>query len=247
MSQESNADNLTDTIDADVKAVSIESEIVDSAVDGVSAVDSSVESSSVESSPVESLGVSGESSDDESSDTISKLPWYVVQAYSGFEYKVKQFLEERIRSAGLEDSFGEIYIPQETVTQIQNGEKKVSTKKFFPGYVLVQMDMNEDTWHLVKDTPKVSSFVGNSTSPDPISQEEVHRIMSQAEEGVAGSSIKVNFVNGEQVTVKEGAFSGYTGEVDEVRPEKGKIRVLLSIFGGQTPVELDFDQVDKIS
>lgn len=174
------------------------------------------------------------------------LRWYAVHAYSGFELKAKKALEERARSHGMSALFGEIQVPQETVVELVKGQKKTSNRKFFPGYILVQMELNRDTWHLVKETPKVSGFVGDATDPDPIPEEEVNRILSQAEEGVASPRSKVSFEQGEAVKIVDGPFADFNGTIDEVRPEKEKVRVLISIFGRATPVELDFVQVEKL-
>lgn len=175
----------------------------------------------------------------------SRMKWYVVQAHSGFESKVRQALEERVRMHGLEALFGEIHIPQETVVELVRGQKKTSSRKFFPGYVLVQMVMNEDTWHLVKDTPKISGFVGDATSPEPLSEDEVARIRNQVEEGAASPRARMHFEQGETVKVIDGPFTDFNGTIEEVKPEKGKVKVLISIFGRATPVELDFIQVEK--
>lgn len=174
-----------------------------------------------------------------------ELRWYVVHAYSGFENKAKQALEERIRSHGLESEFGEIHVPQETVVELVRGQKRTANRKFFPGYILVQMKMNETTWHLVKETPKLTGFVGDATDPSPISPEEVERIVSQVEEGAASPRSKINFEQGEAVKVKDGPFTDFMGTIEEVKPEKGKVKVLISIFGRATPVELDFIQVER--
>lgn len=176
---------------------------------------------------------------------LDKLKWYVVHAYSGFEFKAKQALEERIRTFGLGDVFGEIHVPQETVVELVRGQKKVSNRKFFPGYILVQMVLNQDTWHLVKETPKVSGFVGDATDPAPLSEDEVKRITNQVEEGAASPRSKMNFEQGETVKVVDGPFADFNGTVEEVKPDKGKVKVLISIFGRATPVELDFIQVEK--
>ncbi len=173
------------------------------------------------------------------------LQWYVVQAYSGYELKVKRALEERIRTSGFEDLFGEIRVPEETVVELVRGQKKTSTRKFFPGYVLVHMVLNQDTWHLINETPKVSGFIGDETEPQPLSEEEVGRILQQVEEGAASPKAKLNFLEGETVKVVDGPFSDFSGTVEEVKPEKGKVKVLISIFGRATPVELDFIQVEK--
>ena len=174
------------------------------------------------------------------------MNWYVVHAYAGFEGKAKQALEERIRThTRLTHLFGEVHVPQETVVELVKGQKKTSNRKFFPGYILVQMVLNEDTWHLVKETPKVSGFVGDATNPSPISEDELARIMNQVEEGAASPRSKMNFEQGETVKVVDGPFADFNGTIEEVKPEKGKVKVLISIFGRATPVELDFMQVEK--
>lgn len=173
------------------------------------------------------------------------MKWYVVHAYSGFELKAKQALEERIRTHNLGDSFGEIHVPQETVIELVRGQKRTSNRKFFPGYILVQMLLNQDTWHLVKETPKITGFVGDASEPSPLSDDEVQRIMTQVEEGAASPRSKMSFEQGETVKVIDGPFADFNGTVEEVKPEKGKVRVLISIFGRATPVELDFMQVEK--
>ena len=173
------------------------------------------------------------------------LKWYVVHAYSGFEFKAKQALEERIRQGNMNEQFGEIRVPQETVVELVRGQKKTSNRKFFPGYILVQMVMNQDTWHLVKETPKITGFVGDATDPSPLSEDEVVRITSQVEEGATSPRARMNFEQGETVKVVDGPFTDFNGTIEEVKPEKGKVKVLISIFGRATPVELDFIQVEK--
>jgi transcriptional antiterminator NusG len=174
--------------------------------------------------------------------------WYVVHTYSGFENKVRKSLEERIRQQGLGDDFGEILIPMEVVQEMVKGEKKTSKRKFFPGYVLVNMEMGLETWHLVKGTPKVTGFVGNAKTPNEVpavSDAEVARLTSQISEGSLKPKPKVQFEEGDQVRVIDGPFSNFNGTVEEVKPDKQKVRVLVSIFGRATPVELDFMQVEK--
>jgi transcriptional antiterminator NusG len=174
--------------------------------------------------------------------------WYAVHTYSGFENKVKKSLEERVRQEALEDSVGEILIPMEQVVEMVKGEKKTSKRKFFPGYVLVQMEMNDRTWHLVKGTPKVTGFVGNAKRPEEvvaIRDDEVSRLTAQISEGTLKPKPKVQFDEGDQVRVIDGPFANFNGTVEEVKPDKGKVRVLVSIFGRATPVELDFMQVEK--
>ena len=172
--------------------------------------------------------------------------WYVVHAYSGFEKAVQRALIERINRAGMEDMFGKILVPVEEVVEMKSGQKSISERKFFPGYVLVEMDMSDDTWHLVKSTDKVTGFVGGSAmKPTPISQKEVQNILDQIQEGVEKPKPKVLFEPGEAVRVKDGPFTDFHGNVEDVNYDKSKIRVSVSIFGRPTPVELDFNQVEK--
>ena len=172
--------------------------------------------------------------------------WYVVHAYSGFEKSVLRALEDRIARAGMQEQFGKILVPVEEVVEMKGGQKHMSERKFFPGYVLVEMEMNDDTWHLVKNTNKVTGFVGGTaTKPAPIPQREVDAIMQQMREGVEKPKPKVLFEVGEAVRVKEGPFTDFHGSVEEVNYDKNKLRVSVSIFGRATPVELDFSQVEK--
>ncbi len=174
------------------------------------------------------------------------MRWYVVHAYSQYEKKVKKSLEERIVRAGLEDQFGQILVPTEEVVEIRDGSKRTTERKFFPGYVLVEMDMNEDTWHLVKSVPKVMGFIGGTTDrPAPISQAEADKILNQVEESVEAPKPKTLFEPGESVRVLDGPFADFSGAVEEVNYEKSKLRVAVLIFGRSTPVELDFSQVEK--
>ena len=171
--------------------------------------------------------------------------WYVVHTYSGYEAKAKASLLERVKSLGLDDKFGEILIPTENVVEMVKGQKRTSSRKFFPGYILVQMELTNETWHVVKNTPKITGFVGNSTNPPSIPDEEVANITNQITEGELKPKPKVLFEEGEKVRVVDGPFQGFSGTVDAVNQEKGKLRVLVSIFGRATPVELDFMQVQK--
>ena len=172
--------------------------------------------------------------------------WYVVHAYSGFEKSVMRALVERIARAGMQDSFGQILVPVEEVVEMKSGQKSISERKFFPGYVLVEMEMNDDSWHLVKSTPKVTGFVGGTaTKPTPISEKEVDKIMHQMQEGVEKPRPKVLFEAGELVRIKDGPFTDFNGNVEEVNYEKSRLRVSVTIFGRATPVELEFAQVEK--
>ncbi len=172
--------------------------------------------------------------------------WYVVHAYSGFEKSVQRALVERINRAGMQDLFGQILVPVEEVVEMKGGQKSITERKFFPGYVLVEMEMNDESWHLVKSTPKVTGFVGGSANkPTPISEREVEKIMHQMQEGVEKPRPKVLWEHGEIVRVKEGPFTDFHGAVEDVNYEKSKLRVSVTIFGRATPVELDFGQVEK--
>src|SRR5688572_28680966 len=174
------------------------------------------------------------------------MKWYVVHAYSGFEKSVQKALLDRIARSEMQDRFGQILVPVEEVVELKSGQKNISERKFFPGYVLVQMDMNDETWHLVKSTPKVTGFVGGSAmKPTPITEQEVQNILHQMQEGVDKPKPKVLFEVGEAVRVKEGPFNDFHGSVEEVNYDKNKLRVSVSIFGRSTPVELEFSQVEK--
>ncbi len=174
------------------------------------------------------------------------LQWYVVHAYSGFENQVKRALEERVSRADMDDMFGEILVPTEEVVEMRDGAKRRSERKFFPGYVLVQMEMNDDTWHLVKDAPKVMGFIGGtSDKPAPITEQEADSILQRVQEGVDKPRPKVLFEAGEVVRVTDGPFNDFNGVVEEVNYEKSRLRVSVLIFGRSTPVELEFGQVEK--
>lgn len=174
------------------------------------------------------------------------LRWYIVHAYSNYEHKVKSSLEERVKLMGLEDKFGEILIPTEEVVEMKEGAKRSTERKFFPGYVLVQMEMNDETWHLVKEVPKVLGFIGGSSDrPAPITEVEANRILQRVEEGVDKPQPKVLFEPGELVRVTDGPFNDFSGVVEKVNYEKNRLQVAVQILGRSTPVELDFGQVEK--
>jgi transcription termination/antitermination protein NusG len=170
--------------------------------------------------------------------------WYGIHTYSGFENKVRLSLTERIKNQGLEEEFGEVLIPSETVVELKKGEKRTSSRKFFPGYILVNMELNDETWHVVKETSKVTGFVGGN-NPVAIPDEEVLKITRRIEEGAEKPRPKVLFEVGETVRVIDGPFLNFSGVVEDVKPDKGKLRVMVSIFGRATPVELEFMQVEK--
>jgi transcriptional antiterminator NusG len=179
--------------------------------------------------------------------------WYVVHTYSGYEHKAKAALEERIRTLKMEDKFGRdregrflVLVPVERVVELgKGGQKKTSSRKFFPGYIFVNMELNDETWHVIKNTPKITGFVGHATAPPEVPESEVMEITQQMQEGALKPKPKVLFEVGESVKVVDGPFQDFNGTLEEVRPEKGKVRVLISIFGRATPVELDFIQVEK--
>jgi transcriptional antiterminator NusG len=174
------------------------------------------------------------------------MRWYVVHTYSGFEKSVARSLQDHIRNAGMQDKFGEVLVPTEEVVEMKSGQKRTSERKFFPGYVLVKMEMDENTWHLVKSVPKVSGFLGGSgMKPSPITDKEAQAILQQVQEGVEKPRPKFSFMPGEQVRVTDGPFADFNATVEDVNYEKNKLKVSVSIFGRMTPVELDFSQVEK--
>ena len=172
--------------------------------------------------------------------------WYVVHAYSGFEKQVARSLKEHIHNAGMSDQFDDVLVPTEEVVEMRGGQKRTTQRKFFPGYVLVKMDMNDDTWHLVKGVPKVTGFIGGSgNKPAPITEKEAQAILQQVQDGVEKPKPKFTFAAGEEVRVIDGPFADFNGTVEDVNFDKSKLRVSVSIFGRMTPVELDFSQVEK--
>ena len=193
----------------------------------------------LEESPQVDTGSSADS-------TVDDMRWYVVQAYSGFEKRVQQSIQTRIDRSDLKDQFGEVLVPTEDVVELKNGQKRTSERKFFPGYVLVQMTMSEAAWHLVKSVPRVSGFVGGTSSqPVPISDREARAILQQVVEGAEHPRPKYTFAPGEVVRVTDGPFQDFNGTVEDVNFEKSKVRVAVTIFGRSTPVELSFSQVEK--
>ena len=173
------------------------------------------------------------------------MRWYVLHVYSGFEKKVAESIREQIRQKGMGDLFEEIIVPTEEVIELRRGQKVNAERKFFPGYVLAKMEMTDDSWHLVKNTPKVTGFLGNRGRPSPISQAEADRILHQVQEGVERPKPSVTFEIGEQVRVADGPFTSFSGYVEEVDEERARLKVAVSIFGRSTPVELEYSQVEK--
>lgn len=178
---------------------------------------------------------------------MPKKAWYVVHTYSGFENKAKLALEDAIQRSGLDSRFGEVLVPTEKVVEVKDGQKKTTTRKVFPGYMFVNMEMDNATWHLVRSTPKVTGFIGGGRNPPPVSEEEVRRITNQmTEDEDAKPKPMVNFERGEEVRIIDGPFASMNGKVDAVNQARAKLTVLVSIFGRTTPCELDFTQVEKI-
>ena len=172
--------------------------------------------------------------------------WYVIHTYSGFENKVKQSIEQRVAAMGLGHAVSQVLIPTETVVELRKGKRREASQKFFPGYVLVRMEMSDDLWYMIKNTPKVTGFVGPGVRPTPIPEEQVQIILKQVETGTERPKHRVLFSRGENVRVVDGPFSNFTGVVDEVKPEKGRLKVMVSIFGRPTPVDLEFLQVERV-
>lgn len=172
--------------------------------------------------------------------------WYVLHVYSGFERKVAQTIEETAKKQGLEEFFEDVMVPTEEVVEVRRGQKVNAERKFFPGYILVKMDMNDEAWHLVRNTPKVTGFLGAGNKPQPISQAEAERILRQVQEGAERPRPSVTFDIGETVRVCDGPFNSFNGIVEDVDEERSRLKVLVSIFGRETPVELEYTQVEKV-
>jgi transcriptional antiterminator NusG len=177
---------------------------------------------------------------------VSTKSWYIVHTYSGFEKKVSESLQQRVQAYGLQDEIGEVLIPTEDVVEMRAGKKVVSSKRFFPGYILVEMNMTDNAWHVVKNTPKVTGFVGAGAKPTPLTKEEVEQILTQVKTAAEKPKPKYTFDKSDQVRINEGPFAGFNGIVDEVNADKNTLKVMVTIFGRSTPVELDFLQVEKL-
>jgi transcriptional antiterminator NusG len=175
------------------------------------------------------------------------MKWYIIHAYSGFERKVRESLESRVQAFGLQDKIGKVLIPTESVTEVRGGKKYTSERMFYPGYVLVEMDMDDHVWHVVKSTPRVTGFVGTGQQPTPLSDEEVNHIVYKVADSREKPKLKVKFEKGEQVRIGEGPFATFTGVVDDVNEDRETLKVMVTIFGRSTPVELEFGQVEKVA
>jgi len=176
-----------------------------------------------------------------------KMKWYIIHAYSGFERKVRESLESRVQAFGLQDKIGKVLIPTESVTEVRGGKKYTSERMFYPGYVLVEMDMDDHVWHVVKSTPRVTGFVGTGQQPTPLSEEEVNHIVYKVADSREKPKLKVKFEKGETVRIGEGPFATFTGVVDDVNEDRETLKVMVTIFGRSTPVELEFGQVEKVA
>ncbi|PYX80564.1 MAG: transcription termination/antitermination factor NusG [Acidobacteria bacterium] len=174
------------------------------------------------------------------------MKWYIIHSYSGFERKVKESLESRVQAFGLQEKIGRVMIPTESVTEVRGGKKYTSERMFYPGYVLVEMDMDDHVWHVVKSTPRVTGFVGTGQQPTPLSEEEVQHIVYRVGESKDKPKLKVKFEKNESVRITEGPFASFTGIVDEVNEDRETLKVMVTIFGRSTPVELEFNQVEKV-
>lgn len=172
--------------------------------------------------------------------------WYVIHTQTGFENKVKTNLESKVQTQGLEHMIGQILIPTEKVSEVKEGKKKISERKFFPGYILVEMDLTDESWYLIKNTPGISGFVGSGNRPIPLQETDIDNILKQQEDKTVKPKPKIDFNVGENVRVKEGAFANFNGTIDEVNPSKGKLKVMVTIFGRSTPIEVEYWQVEKI-
>jgi transcription termination/antitermination protein NusG len=175
------------------------------------------------------------------------MKWYIIHSYSGFERKVKESLESRVQAFGLQDKIGKVLIPTESVTEVRGGKKYTSERMFYPGYVLVEMDMDDHVWHVVKSTPRVTGFVGTGQQPTPLSEEEVQHIVYKVADSREKPKLKVKFEKGETVRIGEGPFATFTGLVDDVNEDRETLKVMVTIFGRSTPVELEFSQVEKVA
>ncbi|WP_433973633.1 transcription termination/antitermination protein NusG [Tunturiibacter lichenicola] len=198
-----------------------------------------------EQNPVEQ-NLQGDSTEQLAPPVNENFKWYIIHAYSGFERKVRESLESRITAFGLQNRIGRIMIPTEPVTELRNGKKYTIERVFLPGYVLVEMDLDNDLWHVIKNTPRVTGFLGTGDNPVALSEQEVSSILFRSETSANKPTLKVKFDKGEQVRINEGPFANFTGAVDDINEDKHTLKVMVSIFGRSTPVEIEFSKVDKI-
>ena len=200
-----------------------------------------------ELNPVEQAEAAGEQSADQLAPPANEsFKWYIIHAYSGFERKVRESLESRISAFGLQNKIGRIMIPTEPVTELRNGKKYTIERVFLPGYVLIEMDLDNDLWHVIKNTPRVTGFLGTGDKPVALSEQEVSSIIFRSDVSKEKPTLKIKFEKGEQVRINEGPFANFTGAVDEINEDKQTLKVMVSIFGRSTPVEIEFSKVDKV-
>ena len=200
-----------------------------------------------ELNPVEQAEAAGEQSADQLAPPANEsFKWYIIHAYSGFERKVRESLESRISAFGLQNKIGRIMIPTEPVTELRNGKKYTIERVFLPGYVLIEMDLDNDLWHVIKNTPRVTGFLGTGDNPVALSEQEVSSIIFRSDVSKDKPTLKIKFDKGEQVRINEGPFANFTGAVDEINEDKQTLKVMVSIFGRSTPVEIEFSKVDKV-
>jgi transcription termination/antitermination protein NusG len=200
-----------------------------------------------EATGVQDVSVAAEGASASEAPRNPNMKWYIIHSYSGFERKVKESLETRVQAFGLQDKIGRVLIPTEAVTEVRGGKKYTSERMFYPGYVLVEMDMDDHVWHVVKATPRVTGFVGTGQQPTPLSEEEVQHIVYRVDEARDKPKLKVKFEKNESVRITEGPFASFTGVVDEVNEDRETLKVMVTIFGRSTPVELEFNQVEKVA
>ncbi len=204
------------------------------------------EEQNTEEQKAEAANASGEAAEQLAPPVNENFKWYIIHAYSGFERKVRESLESRIAAFGLQNKIGRIMIPTEPVTEVRNGKKYTIERVFLPGYVLVEMDLDNDLWHVIKNTPRVTGFLGTGDKPVALSEQEVSSILFRSDVSKDKPTLKIKFEKGEQVRINEGPFANFTGAVDEINEDKQTLKVMVSIFGRSTPVEIEFSKVDKV-
>ena len=244
MTDKDNKVPAEEAVDATPETEAAELEAAEPALDDAAEV-TAEKNAAGDASAAPAEGTNGE----EAAEPESKYPmkWYVVHTYSGHENKVKENIQKMVNTSTIEEEFGRLIVPTEEVAEMKKGKKTISTRKFFPSYILIEMFMTDESWHLVTDIPGVTSFVGTGTKPQPLSPPEVERILGRMDKDRDTIIPEIPFTLGEHIRIKDGPFSDFTGVVDEINPDKGKLRVLVSIFGRETPVELDFLQVEALS
>lgn len=244
--EESAEGNATEEAAPEEAAQSTAAEEVDASAEDDSGSDAAADEAAEEDKPGPEAAATEEEAAAEPEDVGPPKKWYVVHTYSGHENKVRENIQKMINTSTIKDHFGQIIVPTEEVAEMKKGKKTITTKKFFPSYILVEMHMTDESWHLVNDMPGVTGFVGTAAGPQPLSKPEVERILGRMDKEKETIIPEIPFTLGEHIRIKDGPFSDFTGVIDEINAERGKLRVLVSIFGRETPVELDFLQVENI-